>query len=98
MAMTKEDILKAFEAYKLGKSLKEYKNCEDFEDEKKRAEVDAQTPEAKAREEYTIKALMARLDALESKLDAIKSSAPEGADFDLALRNYRTTHHAEYRN
>jgi small-conductance mechanosensitive channel len=95
MAMTREDILKAFEAHKLGIALKEY---EDRENEKKQAAEEAQTPEAKAREQETIKALMARLDALEDKLNAIKSSAPEGSDFDLALRNYRTTHHAEYRN
>ena len=93
MAMTREDILKAFEAHKLGMALSDY---EARENEKKQAAEVAQTPEAKAREQETIKALMARLDALESKLDAIFSSAPDGASFESALRSYKNQHHNEY--
>ena len=95
MAMTKEEILKAFEAHKLGMTLKQYEDSQRVIND---AAEEAATPEAKQREEYTIKTLMARLDALESKLDAIKSSAPEGSDFDHCLRNYRAQHHAEYRD
>ena len=95
MAMTREEILKAFEAHKLGMTLKQY---DESQQAKKAAAEEAKTPEAKKREEETIKALMARLDALEEKWNAVMNSAPEGSDLDHCLRNYRAQHHAEYRD
>ena len=70
---TKEQIEEAFEAKQLIKQLEEKEERRELA---KEAQEAANTPEAKQRKQETIKALLARLEALEDRLKKTEESEP----------------------